>query len=125
MRDARRIYELMVLTAWADGRVQADEALAVHQMVAADPGFAQLGNKSEISRAIKARIDEKGLEVALRETAGAIGKADQELAFRCCARVLDADGEIAAEEADVLGTLQEVFGLSADTVRRLMQDRNG
>ncbi len=65
MRDAQRIYELMVLTAWADGKVQAEEALAVHRIVVADPAFAQVGNKSEISRAIQKRISENGLDASL------------------------------------------------------------
>ena len=85
MQDARRIYELMVLTAWADGKVQAEEALAVHRIVAADPAFAQVGNKSEISRAIQKRISEKGLDASLREAASAIAEADRELAFRLVA----------------------------------------
>ncbi len=124
MRDAQRIYELMVLTAWADGKVQAEEALAVHRTVAADPAFAQVGNKSEISRAIQKRISEKGLEASLREAASAIVEADRELAFRCCARVLSADGDLAVEDAQVLATLQELFGLSGEAVKRLMRDRN-
>jgi hydroxyethylthiazole kinase-like sugar kinase family protein len=124
MQDARRIYELMVLTAWADGKVQAEEALAVHRIVAADPAFAQVGNKSEISRAIQKRISEKGLDASLREAASAIAEADRELAFRCCARVLSADGDLAVEDAQVLDTLQELFSLSGEAVKRLMRDRN-
>lgn len=124
MKDARRIYELMVLAAWADGRVQPEEALAVHQLVAADPAFARLGNKAEISRDIQSRIAEKGLEAALREAAAAIAQGDREFAFHCCARVVSADGEMAGEDAEVLGTLQEVFGLSGDAVKRLIVDRN-
>jgi hypothetical protein len=124
MRDAQRIYELMVLTAWADGKVQAEEALAVHRIVAADPSFAQVGNKSEISRAMQKRISEKGLDALLREAASAIAEEDRELAFRCCARVLGADGDLAIEDAQVLDTLQEVFALSGDAVKRLMRDRN-
>jgi uncharacterized tellurite resistance protein B-like protein len=124
MQDARRIYELMVLTAWADGKVQAEEALAVHRIAAADPAFAQVGNKSEISRAIQKRISEKGLDASLREAASAIAEADRELAFRCCARVLSADGDLAVEDAQVLDTLQELFSLSGEAVKRLMRDRN-
>jgi uncharacterized tellurite resistance protein B-like protein len=124
MRNARQIYELMVLTAWADGRVQPEEALAVHRIVAGDAAFAQLANKGEISRAVKARIDEQGLESALRETASAIPEDDRELAFRYCARVLNADGEMVAEDAEVLGSLQELFGLSGEVVKRLMRERD-
>jgi hypothetical protein len=38
--------------------------------------------------------------------------------------VVSADGEMAGEDAEVLGTLQEVFGLSGDAVKRLIGDRN-
>jgi uncharacterized tellurite resistance protein B-like protein len=119
---ARRVYELMVLIAWADGRVEAAEALAVHEVVVANPAFKDIGSKSEISRSVKARIDARGLEAALRETAsGLLAREDRELAFRCCAKVLDADGDVAAEEAEALGGLQELFGFSGDDVKRLMQ----
>ena len=121
-KAARKIYELMVLTAWADGKVEAAEALAVHEVVTSDPAFKDIGSKSEISRSVKARIDEKGLEDAIRETAhGLDAREDRELAFRCCAKVLDADGDVAAEEATALATLQELFGLSGDDVKRLMK----
>jgi tellurite resistance protein len=125
MRDARRIYELMVLIAWADGRVQPEEALEVHHIVASDPAFAQLGNKGEIARGIRARIEEKGLDASLREAAAAISDDDRELAFRFCAKVLNADGRLAGEEADVLATLQELFGLSGDEVKVLLRDLQG
>src|SRR4051794_22225331 len=97
--DAKRIYELMVLTAWADGTVEAAEALAVHELIAGRPEFSALTGKSEISRAVKARIDEKGLEDALRETASGLKSRDErELAFSFCAQVLHADGDMGAEE---------------------------
>lgn len=118
---ARRIYELMVLTAWADGRVEAAEALAVHEVVISNPVFKEIGSKSELSKSVKARIDAQGLDAAVRETAaGLTSRADQEFAFRCCAKVLDADGEVAAEEAEALADLQEIFGLSGEDVKRLM-----
>jgi uncharacterized tellurite resistance protein B-like protein len=121
MRDATRIYELIVLAAWADGRVQPEEALAVRQIVAQDQALGQVANKAEITRAAKARIVEKGLDAALREAAGAIEEGDRELAFRACAVVLNADGQLAGEDAEVLATLQELFGLSGEDVKRLMR----
>ncbi len=126
VEGARRIYQLMVLTAWVDGKVEASEALVVHEIVASMPVFKDIGSKSELSKAVKARIDEKGLDAALRELAAPVtDRGDRELAFRCCARVLDADGEMAAEEADALGTLQELFALSGDDVKRLMANLHG
>jgi uncharacterized tellurite resistance protein B-like protein len=119
---ARRIYELMVLTAWADGHVEAAEALAVHEMVAEHAAFKEIGSKSEISRGVKALIDAKGLDAALLEIAGGLTlREDRELAFRCCARVLESDGEVAAEEAEALADLQEAFGFSGEDVKRLMK----
>jgi tellurite resistance protein len=126
VEGARSIYQLMVLTAWSDGKVEASEALAVHEIVASMPEFKEIGSKSELSKAAKARIDEKGLDATLRETAGKLqDRGDRELAFRCCARVLDADGELGAEEAEALATLQEVFALSGEDVKRLMAHLHG
>ena len=121
MTAARQIYELMVLTAWADGKVQPGEALAVQQIVAGEPALAKLGDRGQLAREIRARIDEKGLTAALREAAAPlVDREDRELAFRCCARVLHADGELAAEDADALATLQELFGFTGDDVKRLL-----
>jgi tellurite resistance protein len=123
VQQAKHIYQLMVLTAWVDGSVDASEALAVHEIVAALPAFKDIGSKPELSRAVKARIDEKGADAALRETAALLtDRADQELAFRCCAKVLDSDGEMGIEEAEALATLQELFGFSGEDVTRLMHD---
>ena len=123
---ANSIYQLMVLTAWADGKVEASEALAVHEIVGSSPIFKDIGSKSDLSKAIKARIDQQGIDAALRETAAVLkDRTDQELAFRFCAQVLDADGEMGAEEAEALGTLQEVFALSGEDVKRLMANLHG
>ena len=122
LEQARRIVELMVLTAWADGKVEPNEALTVREIVA---GFPDIGNKSELSRAVKKRIDEKGFEEALRETAAAVAdRADRELAFRCCARVLNA-GEMDTEDLEALAALQELFALSGEDVKRLMANLEG
>jgi tellurite resistance protein len=123
--QAKRIYELMVLTAWADGKVEASEAMVVHELVS-EPAFKAIGSKSELSKAVKARIDAQGLDAALRELAAALeDRSDRELAFRYCAKVLDADGEVGAEEAEVLATLQELFSFTPDDVKRLMSNLNG
>jgi hypothetical protein len=91
-----------------------------------DPAFKAIGSKSELSKAVKARIDLQGLDSALREIAAALeDRPDRELAFRCCAKVLDADGEVGAEEAEVLATLQELFSFTPDDVKRLMSNLNG
>jgi uncharacterized tellurite resistance protein B-like protein len=121
MTAAPRIYQLMVLTAWADGKVQPGEALAVQRIAASEPALSGLGNRGELARAIRESIDRQGVEASIREAASAIvDRADRELAFRCCARVLHADGDLAAEDAEALATLQEVFALSGADVQRLL-----
>jgi hypothetical protein len=120
MSDPKRIYELMVLTAWADGKVEAKSALAVHQIVL-EQGFKDVTGGGELAKELKARIDDRGLDACVREVAsGLIDQPDRELAFRCCARVVDAGGDLGMEKAEVLGTLQELFSLSGDDVKRLM-----
>lgn len=118
---ARRIYALMVMTAWADGHVHAAEATAIREIGTVVPDLEGLGDRAELLRAVKERIDRKGLDASVREiAAGLIARPDREVAFRCCARVLEADGKVEAEEAEVLATLQEVFGFTGDDVQRLL-----
>ena len=124
MRDARPIYELMVLAVWADGKVQPDEVLAVQRIVSADPEFARLGNRTTLVREVRERIARQGLDSTLRAAAAAIAPEDRELAFRLCARIVNADGEMGGEDAEVLGSLQELFELSGEAVKRLIRDRD-
>ena len=41
--QARRILELMFLTAWADGRFEGSEALAIHKLAAHVPAELRSG----------------------------------------------------------------------------------
>jgi tellurite resistance protein len=121
LEQARRIIELMVLTAWADGRVEGTEALTIHKLVTAIPELRPLGATGEISRATKARLDEIGLPGAVKEAAQAItDKRYRELAFQCCAKISGADGDFVPEEAQVLAQLQALFGFTAEDVNRLL-----
>ena len=118
---ATRILELMVLTAWADGKVEGSEALSIQQQVMAHPLLKQVRNMAGLSKRIRGRIAEIGLETALREVAAQVTqKADRELAYKCCVRVMGADGDLQAEEASVLATLQQVFELTPMEVKRLL-----
>jgi hypothetical protein len=118
---ARSIVELMVLIAWSDGRVEGNEALSIHKQVTTHPLLKQVGGTSELSRKARERMNQLGLEEAIRQVAASIqGKPQRELAFQCCAKVMGSDGDFGGEEAMVLGTLQEVFELSSDDVRRLL-----
>ena len=47
-------------------------------------------------------------------------REDQELAFVCCVRMLEADGVIAPEEFRVLRILRRLFGFTQDEVKRLV-----
>jgi tellurite resistance protein len=119
--QARRVVELMVLTAWADGHVEGSEALTIHRLVTATPQLRQVGATGEISRLTKAKLEERGLEACVREAAAAIADREfRELAFQCCAKVSGADGDFVPEEAAVLAQLQSLFGYSAEDVKRLL-----
>ena len=118
---AGHIVELMVLTAWADGKVEGSEALSIQQQVAAHPLLHQVRNLAGLAKKVRARMTEAGLEEALREVAVQVVKRpDRELAYQCCVRVMAADGDLQAEEASVLATLQQVFEFSPMDVKRLL-----
>ena len=118
---ATRILELMIVTAWADGKVLGSEALSIQHQVAQNPLLKRVRNLAEVSRRMRARIAELALEPALRKVAAQITqRKDRELAYQCCVRVMAADGDLQAEEASVLATLQQVFEFSPMDVKRLL-----
>jgi tellurite resistance protein len=120
--QARRIYELMMLTAWADGCLEASEALVAEAVQGDVPELRQLPGRGALADRAKKRLDQLGLERALAETAAGLADAEhRELAFVCCARILEADGIIAQEEFKLLSQLKTLFGLSAPDVARLLQ----
>ncbi|MGZ6125076.1 MAG: hypothetical protein ACXWLR_08960 [Myxococcales bacterium] len=121
METARRILELMFLTAWSDGRFEGSEALAIHKLAAQIPMLREVGSTADIDLAAKDRLAESGLDACVREAAAGItSPAQRELAFQCCARVSGADGRFPVEEAKVLQILREVWGLSPPDVERLL-----
>jgi tellurite resistance protein len=121
LEQARRIVELMVLTAWADGRVEGSEALAIHKLVSAIPELRPVGPTGDISRVTKQRLGEIGLQQAVKEAAQAITDPKyREIAFQCCAKISGADGDFVPEEAEVLAQLQSLFGFTAEDVERLL-----
>src|SRR5438309_1071421 len=120
--QARAIYELMMITAWADGRLDMSETLVAEAVVAEVPEIMAVSNKTEIAARAKQHLQDSGLEKALREAAAGLGEAwHRELAFVCCARVLEADGVIAQEEFLVLSQLKRLFGLRTEDVARLLR----
>lgn len=121
LEQARRVVELMVLTAWADGRVEGSEALVIHKLSVGIPELREVGPTGEISARAKERIGRVGMEKAVRDAAAGITDSKyRELAFQCCAKVSGADGLFVAEENAVLVDLQKAFGYSADDVKRLL-----
>ena len=118
---ATRILELMIVTAWADRKVEGSEALSIQRQVAQSPLLGRVRSLAEVSKRMRARIAEVELEPALREAAAQITqRKDRELAYQCCVRVMAADGDLQAEEASVLATLQQVFEFSPMDVKRLL-----
>ncbi|OLC76299.1 MAG: hypothetical protein AUG04_04755 [Deltaproteobacteria bacterium 13_1_20CM_2_69_21] len=121
MESARRILELMFLTAWSDGKFEGSEALAIHRLVANVPMLRELRQTGGIDLAAKRRLAEHGLEACVREAAAGITeRAQRELAFQGCAKVSGADGAFGPEEATVLRILREVWQFSDEDVERLL-----
>ena len=118
---ARSVHGLLVLTAWADGRIVAPEVLVEHAVMAEMPELAALYDKRGLADAAKRALDELGLDAAVAQIAEPLRtREDQELAFVCCIRMLEADGVIAPEEFRVLRILRRLFGFSVDDVNRMM-----
>jgi len=121
METARRILELMFLTAWSDGRFEGSEALTIHRLAAQIPSLRELGPTANIDVTAKARLAREGLEPCVREAAAGITlPAQRELAFQCCAKVSGADGRFPSEEAKVLRILRQDWALSPEDVERLL-----
>jgi tellurite resistance protein len=121
LEQARHVVELMVLTAWADGRVVGSEALTIHKLSNAIPELREVGPTGEISTRAKERLERVGMEESVREAARAVTDPKyRELAFQCCAKVCGADGLFLPEENAVLTALQKAFGYSNEDVKRLL-----
>ena len=119
--QARAVYELMMITAWADGRLEMSETLVAEAVAAEVPEILAVPDKRDISQRARKLLQEQGLTGALRQAAARLGEAwHRELAFVCAARVLEADGIIAQEEFAVLIELRTIFGLRPEDVQRLL-----
>jgi uncharacterized tellurite resistance protein B-like protein len=121
MEHARRILELMFLTAWADGRFEGSEALAIHKLAATVPQLREVGTTGDIEVAAHRKLAQVGLEACVRDAAAFIVEPRQrELAFQCCAKVSGADGRFAKQEGEVLRLLAEAWSLSREDAERLL-----
>jgi uncharacterized tellurite resistance protein B-like protein len=118
---ARSIHGLLVLTAWADGQIDATELLVEHAILGEVPELAALNDKRGLADAAKQALDELGLDAAVAQIAAPLRtREDQELAFSSCVRILEADGVIAPEEFRVLRILRRLFGFTQDELNRLI-----
>jgi uncharacterized tellurite resistance protein B-like protein len=124
MRDekqARKVVQLMVLAAWADGQVAGSEAIAIQRLISEVPLLEGVGPIAELARDARAGLTEKGMDESMVSAASGLRDRDyKELAFQCCARVTGADSVLAAEEEEFLKRLQQLFALSVDDIRRLL-----
>ncbi|HWE25848.1 MAG TPA: TerB family tellurite resistance protein [Myxococcales bacterium] len=118
---ARSIYGLLVLTAWADGLIHPNEILVEHAILDELPELKALEEKHVIARDAKTTLDARGLDAAVAQMAAPLTeREDQELAFGCCVRILEADGIIAPEEFRVMRILRRLWAFTQDDVNRLI-----
>src|SRR5260370_12682612 len=73
--QARAIYELMMITAWADGRLDMSETLVTESMIADVPELLAVPDKREVAASARERLERLGLRPALKETAAGPGQA--------------------------------------------------
>lgn len=120
-KQGRKVVQLMVLAAWADGHVAGSEAIAIQKLISGLPLLAGVGPIAELSRDVRARLTEDGMDECMVSAARDIRDREyRDLAFQCCARVVGADSVLAIEEEEFLKKLQQLFALSNDDMRRLL-----
>jgi hypothetical protein len=118
---ARSIYGLLILTAWADRQIVELEVLLERTVILELPDLTGLYDKRGLAEDTKRALDELGLDAAVAQIAEPLrAREDQELAFVCCVRMLEADGVIAPEEFRVMRILRRLFGFTPDEVKRLL-----
>ena len=85
------------------------------------PLLAGVDNLRQMGGAAKERLDQLGFEACVREAAESILDDEyRELAYRCCARVMGADGKLQVEEHVLLRWLQDLFEFTPEDVERLL-----
>src|SRR3954449_4810848 len=118
--EAERVIALMVVAAWADGRVEGSEAFAIQRLVSGNPLLAHARPISAIADETRERLREKGMDACLAEACAALtDRAYRELAFQCCAKVMGADRVFPVEEENMLKKLQALLGLETAEAERL------
>lgn len=123
MSDSARIYQLMVLTAWADGHLHALEQRMAGHLLLEVPSLRGLEGRDQLAKEALALLSKAGVRGAVDELASGLdGYAAQRDALTCCARVLAADGRIAVEEFAVISVLRQRFAFSVEDVQRILAD---
>ena len=124
LEQAKHVFQAIILTAIADGQADGMEAQMVGKLRKENPFLEELSDIREIGLEIKTRAEHIGAEPALRAVAAGIKDRDyRETAFRLCAQVMGADGETDMEEAELLGTLQELWEFTPADVKRLLSGK--
>ena len=119
--EAEHVIALLVLAAWADGKVEGSEAFAIQRIVSANPLLAHVRPISAIAEETRVQLREKGMDAALEAACAALpDRTYRELAFQCCAKVMAADRIFPAEEESVLKKLQRMLGLESAEAERLL-----
>lgn len=118
---AKKIFQAVVLICIADGKIAETEKQFLHELREKHPLFASLQDPTGLAREIHEKMRAQGVDACLEEIANALPDRDyRELCFRLCAEMMEADADAGAEEADALGTLQMLFGLTPEDVKRLL-----
>ena len=117
--QARGIYQLLTLSAWADGQIDPAETRVAEEFVAQIPELSPVAGA--LAAEAKALVDRLGIDAALSQIASHVLDPEvRELAFLYCARLIEADGKIARAEFGVLLRLRALFALDDEAVARLL-----
>lgn len=121
LEQADHVIELMVLAAWADGRVEGTEASAIQRMASKEPLLQGHGQIGDVSKVTHQRLVREGMEQCLLASVrGLKDKPYRELGFQCAARVMGKDSRVDVEEDQMLRRLQTMLGFQPADVERLL-----
>lgn len=119
--QAKRIFQAIVLICIADGKIAEAEQKFLQELREKHPLFSSLQDPKAIATEIRDKLKAEGIDACLQEIATIVIDRDyRELCFRLCAEMMEADADAGGEEADALGTLQELFGFNPADVKRLL-----
>jgi hypothetical protein len=115
------IYQLMVITAWADNQLDPAEQSTAGRLLHEQPELQGLENRAELARLAREKLQQQGVRAAVAEVAALIpDEPSRNLALQCCAKVLAADGRLAHQEFAVISELRKSWGLPVEAVERII-----